>query len=493
MADGVPLHEPVEEIARRLPYKLACAGGTGSLRYGELADAADRLAARLVAAGVGRDDRVGLFLARGPDLAVGILGVLRAGAAYLPLGIADPPARVAAVIADAAPRCVLVHGPTSARFTGDTMVLDLDASTDEASEAEPVEDSAAAYVVYTSGSTGAPRGVVVEHRNLARHIAWLRAQLPLAPGERLLQMAPVTFDAAMTDFFWPLSAGATVVFLDEGAHLDPRAIVRTLVEQDIVAVRLPPAMLPLLLAEPAFVRATSLRYVICGGDRLPSSLARGVREALPGVRLFNRYGPTETAVAVTYHEIDAADVREPGDVPIGFPVDGVDLRVDNGDGIVPLAPGRRGELIVCGASVARGYLGDPDLTARRFVQVDGAGRGYRTGDWVSVDPSGALRFVGRRDEQVQIAGYRVEPGEVRANLLAHQGVVDCVVTATAGVEPALVAYVVPAMPRPSKASLRAFLLDRLPRHMVPGEVVFLSELPTTDRGKPDLAALARRS
>ena len=155
MADGVPLHEPVEEIARRLPYKLACAGGTGSLRYGELADAADRLAARLVAAGVGRDDRVGLFLARGPDLAVGILGVLRAGAAYLPLGIADPPARVAAVIADAAPRCVLVHGPTSARFTGDTMVLDLDASTEEPSEAEPVEDSAAAYVVYTSGSTGA--------------------------------------------------------------------------------------------------------------------------------------------------------------------------------------------------------------------------------------------------------------------------------------------------------------------------------------------------
>jgi amino acid adenylation domain-containing protein len=504
MTEGL-LQAGIGEIARRMPYKVACAGKTGTLRYAELDDAAGQVAARLAGLGIGRDDRVGLLLERGPDVAVAMLGVLRAGAAYLPLGATDPPFRRAAILADAQPRCVLVHGATAGLLSGDLPVIDLDDQglndqglngqglDDQAGESGsapgPGDATAAAYVVYTSGSTGAPKGVVVEHRNLIRHIAWLREQLPLAPGERLLQVAPCTFDAAMTDFFWPLSSGACVVSLSQGEHLDPRAITDALIRYDITALRLPPALLPPVLAEPALPRARNLRYLICGGDRLPAALARRVMRVLPWVRLFNRYGPTEAAVAVTYHEAGPADLEQPGDVPIGTPMGGADLHVDQDGQIVRLAPGCSGELVICGAPVARGYLGDGAQTARGFIDVPGAGRGYRTGDWVTADAAGTLRFTGRRDEQVQIAGHRVEPGEVRAALLAHPAVADCAVVVRPGREPALAAYIVPAALRPTRTALREFLLDRLPGYMVPSAMVWMGRLPATDRGKLDLAAL----
>lgn len=233
-------------------------------------------------------------------------------------------------------------------------------------------------------------------------------------------------------------------------------------------------MLSLLLDEPEFRNATGLRYLISGGDRLPTSVARRIVELLPGVRLFNRYGPTEAAVAVSYHEFDA-DTDTGPDMPIGRGVTGAELHVSP-----------HGELLIGGACVARGYLGDAALTEERFVRLPGLGRVFRSGDRVRTTTAGALEFLGRDDDRVQVNGHRVEIGEVMSALRAHPDVQDCVVLPQ---DHALAGFVVAAPDRRSADGIHAHLRGRLPGHMVPNVIVFVDRLPVTDRGKVDLAAL----
>ncbi|WP_327072344.1 non-ribosomal peptide synthetase [Kitasatospora purpeofusca] len=482
MSDHDLLHTRVLEGA---PGATAWLDGAGRpLSHRELAERSGRLARRLVDAGAGPGERVALFLERGADMAVAVLGVLRAGAAFVPLGLQEPAPRLARILADCAPVVVLVHDATSARFGdgGGVRTLGVDADDDGDGDGDGNDDGVQkagapddpAYVLYTSGSSGTPKGVVVEHRNLTPHLEWLAERLPLGGGDRLLQVAPYTFDASLTDFFWPLGAGATVLSLAEGDHQDPLAIATALVEHGITAVRLPPAMLPLLLDEPEFRKATALRYLISGGDRLPTSVARRIVELLPGVRLFNRYGPTEAAVAVSYHEFDTETDTGP-DVPIGVGVTGAELHVSP-----------HGELLIGGACVARGYLGDAALTEQRFVRLPGLGRVFRSGDRVRTTAAGALEFLGRDDDQVQVNGHRVELGEVMSALRAHPDVLDCVVLPQ---DQALAGFVVAAPDRRSTDGIHAHLRDRLPGHMVPNVIVFVDRLPVTERGKVDLAAL----
>ncbi|MFD8695116.1 non-ribosomal peptide synthetase [Kitasatospora purpeofusca] len=478
MSDHDLLHTRVLEGAP--PAATAWLDSAGRpLSHRELTERSGRLARRLVDGGAGPGTRVALFLERGADMAVAVLGVLRAGAAFVPLGLQEPAPRLARILADCAPAAVLVHDATAARFGdgGGVRTLGVDTGDDGARETGPttvVAPDDPAYVLYTSGSSGTPKGVVVEHRNLAPHLEWLAERLPLGVGDRVLQVAPYTFDASLTDFFWPLGAGATVVSLAEGDHQDPLAIATALVEHGITAVRLPPTMLSLLLDEPEFRKATGLRYLISGGDRLPTPVARRIVELLPGVRLFNRYGPTEAAVAVSYHEFDAgADIGP--DVPIGRGVTGAELHVSP-----------HGELLIGGACVARGYLGDTALTAERFVQLPGLGRVFRSGDRVRTAASGALEFLGRDDDQVQVNGHRVEIGEVASALLAHPDIQDCAVLPQGH---ALAGFVVAAPDRRSVDGIHAHLRGRLPGHMVPNVIVFVDRLPVTERGKVDLAAL----
>lgn len=474
MSDEGLLHAQVLGGAQAATAWLDSAGKP--LTYRELDERSGRLARRLAEAGAGPGERVALFLERGADMAIAMLGVLRAGAAFVPLSLAEPAPRLARILADCAPTAVLVHDATAARFGHDgvrTLSVDVDADGEHGPGAIAAPEDPA-YVIYTSGSSGAPKGVVVEHRNLAPHLDWLAERLPLGPGDRLLQVAPYTFDASLTDFFWPLRAGATVVSVAEGDHLDPFAIATALVEQEITAVRLPSAILPLLLDEPRMREATGLRYLISGGDRLPTSTARRIAELLPEVRVFNRYGPTEAAVAVTYHEFDAGtDIGS--DVPIGVGVTGAELHVSP-----------EGELLIGGTCVARGYLGDAALTAERFVLLPDLGRVYRSGDRVRTTAAGVFEFLGRNDEQVQINGHRVEIGEVQSALRAHPDVVDCVVLPH---EQALAGYVVAATGRRSVDGIHDYLRDRLPGHMVPNVITFVDQLPMTERGKVDLAAL----
>jgi amino acid adenylation domain-containing protein len=475
MSDNGLLHTRILDKAQADTAWLDSAGR--SLTYRELDERSGRLARRLADAGAGPGERVALFLERGADMAIGMLGALRAGAAFVPLGLQEPAPRLARILADCAPVVTLVHDATAAQFRYDRVrTLGMDGVGDGDREGEPAAAGPddPAYVTYTSGSSGTPKGVVVEHRNLTPHLDWLAERLPLGPGDRLLQVAPYTFDASLTDFFWPLGAGATVVSLAEGDHLDPLAIATALVEHEITAVRLPPAILPSLLDEPEFRKATGLRYLISGGDRLPASVARRITELLPGVRLFNRYGPTEAAVAVTYHEFDAGTDTGP-EVPIGLGVTGAELHVSPD-----------GELLIGGACVARGYLGDAALTAERFVRLPDLGRVFRSGDRVRMSAAGVLEFLGRDDDQVQINGLRVETGEVQSALRTHPEVEDCVVLLQ---DHTLAGYVVATVNRPSADEIHDYLRDRLPGHMVPNVITFVDRLPMTDRGKVDLAAL----
>jgi amino acid adenylation domain-containing protein len=478
MSDDGLLHARVLHQARVLDETQAALAWLDSagrpLTYQDLIERSGRLARRLTEAGAGPGERVALFLERGADMAIAMLAVLRAGAAFVPLNLQEPAARLALILADCAPAVALVHEVTAARFRQDhvrTLNVDGDGDGPPAAGGNPDDP---AYVIYTSGSSSTPKGVVVEHRNLTPHLDWLAERLPLGPQDRLLQVAPYTFDASLTDFLWPLGAGATVVSLAEGEHLDPYAIASALVEHRITAVRLPPAILPLLLDEPEFRKATTLRYLISGGDRLPASVARRITEALPGVRLFNRYGPTETAVAVTYHEFDAASDTGP-EVPIGRGITGAELHVSPEE-----------ELLIGGACVARGYLGDPALTAERFVELPGRGRVFRSGDRVRMSAAAVWEFLGRNDDQVQINGHRVELGEVQSALRTHPDVEDCAVLPH---NQTLAGYVVAPADRRSADEIHDYLRDRLPGHMVPDVITFVDRLPMTDRGKVDLAAL----
>ncbi|ASF07003.1 hypothetical protein CEQ30_06245 [Nocardia brasiliensis] len=466
------LHTSVLDQAKEATAWLDSAGQP--LTYQDLIERSGQLARRLTDAGAGPGRRVALFLERGADMAVAMLGALRAGAAFVPLGLQEPAPRLALILADCAPAVTLVHDATADRFRQHRVRTLHIAGNGDGEPADAGTPDDPAYVVYTSGSSGTPKGVVVEHRNLTPHLAWLAERLPLGPGDRLLQVAPYTFDASLTDFFWPLGAGAAVISLAEGEHLDPLAIATALVEHEITAVRLPPAILSLLLGEPEFRKATGLRYLISGGDRLPTSVARRITEILPGVRLFNRYGPTEAAVAVTYHEFDAGTDDGP-EVPIGRGITGAELRI---------APDE--ELLIGGTCVARGYLGDAALTAQRFVRLPNRGRVFRSGDRVRMTAAGVLEFLGRNDDQVQINGLRVEIGEVQFALRAHPGVADCVILPQ---DQTLTAYVVPAANRRPAEEIQDYLRDRLPGHMVPTAITFVDRLPMTDRGKVDLAAL----
>jgi amino acid adenylation domain-containing protein len=467
------LHETVLEAARRFPGEPAWISADSQLSYGELDRRSSWLASWLHAMGIGAGQIVGLRLRRGPGMAIAMLGVLRAGAAYLPIALDEPAGRLRAMLDDATPAVIVTDGDLAALTSGHEQF------------AVPAQDSAAAYVIYTSGSTGMPKGVLIEHRNLAGHLTWLRRNLPLNPGDRLLQVAPYTFDASVTDFFWPLSSGAAVVSLAEGDQADPAVLASTLAGQSITAVRLPPAILPPLLDEPLLAEVTELRYLMCGGDRLAVPLARRVAQRLPRARLFNRYGPTEAAVAVTYHEFLPAEHFAPGDVPIGRPVDGARLYIGNDQLAAEPAPGLSGELIIGGLPVARGYLRDEN--DGRFTAIAGIGRVFRSGDWVTVNEAGELIFLGRHDDQVQVAGHRVELGEIRAALSAHPRVADCAIMLTE--DDAVTAYVVPAGPAPTQAEFRAFLLTRLPGYMMPVRIAFRQKLPVTSRGKLDIAAL----
>lgn len=456
-----------------------------ALTYGELDRLSAALAEALAARGAGPDGVVAVALPRSIELAVALVAVLRAGAAYLPIDLDHPDQRIAAILMASGARTVLAAGDERGLF-GDRLLAVANWPKDGEAPAGPAPGDPA-YVIYTSGSTGEPKGVVIEHRAIVNRLLWMQAQYGVTEASRILQKTPATFDVSVWEFFLPLISGGTLVVAPPGAHRDPAAIAALIREQGITDCHFVPSMLSVFLADPAS-RGLRLDRVYCSGEELPADLRDRFHRTL-SAELHNLYGPTEAAVDVSYWPADEDDHARP--VPIGRPVWNTRLLVLD-ERMRPVPPGMPGRLYIGGVQLSRGYLGRPDLTAERYLAdpFTPGERLYDTGDVARRRADGAIVFLGRADHQVKVRGLRIELGEIEAAIAASGLTEAAAVLARedrAG-DRRLVAYVVPGAGY-DRRTLRDRVAARLPDYMIPSAFVALDALPTTANGKLDRAAL----
>ena len=462
----------------RTPDAVAALDDRHEITYSALDRRSGLLAAALVARGTGAGSIVGVRMRRGIDLVVALLGIWKAGAAYVPLDPEHPEERFAAILADTGCECVL---------TARSLPSFMDEAGTVAASAATADG--AAYVIYTSGSTGKPKGVVITHEGIANRVGWTVDTHRLSAADRILQKTNLSFDAAAWEVFAPLVSGGTVVLAPVGAERDPAMMLAAIVRHQVTVLQVVPSVLRLLVAEPGLRDCTSLRLLFSAGEALHAELLQQLWAQLP-VETWNTYGPTECAIDVTAHRCDPEQTSGP--VPIGKPITGAHVLVldENGE-FTPI--GVPGELYLGGAGVAVGYLGKPAMTAEKFVP-DPIGppgsRLYRTGDRGRWRADGVLEYLGRLDDQLKISGVRIEPAEIEIAVQAHPDVWACVVLGVPDNQGSkrLVAYVV-ADDEVSPSGLRAFLRKRLPEYLVPTVFMLVAELPLTVSGKVDRAAL----
>ncbi|TDU79549.1 non-ribosomal peptide synthetase [Streptomyces sp. KS 21] len=487
------LTAPIEETVRAHPDRTAVVAGAETLTYGEFWQAAQAVAARLHAAGIGRGHRVGVLTGKTIHAVPAITGTLLAGAAYVPLDPRSPAARLAEILDDAACAAVLAAPEllTGLPVGLTAPVIDIQAAVagpaaEPGTLPGPLPDDLA-YVVYTSGSTGRPKGVEIRHRAIASYVHWKRRNHGLDLDTRLLQLPSLAFDSSIADLFPVLASGGRLVLADTHQLL-PRQLAELAQQHRITHLTNVPSLYRVLLGELPRA-AASLRAVTVAGEATTPDLVRRHHELLPGVRLINEYGPTESSVGATAfdHGTDAG----PG-LPIGWPVANTVATVTGADGRA-LPIGFVGELRLAGHGLADGYRNRPELTAGAFVADAEApgGRSYRTGDLVWWRPDGMLEFTGRADDQVKIRGHRVEPGEVESVLGLLPGVRQAAVAVVSGPDgaPALAAWLEAV--DTTVEEIRARANAALPPAMVPTSLTLIDELPRMVSGKIDRGALVR--
>ncbi|MEC3913367.1 non-ribosomal peptide synthetase [Nocardia sp. CDC160] len=463
------------------------------LTYAELDRRANRLAHWLIGQGLGAEDLVGLRLSNSVEFVVGMLAVLKSGAAYLPIDPAYPDDRIDYLVADARPRLVLGRVELDA---AELSAIDLpDHAPTDADRPRPLRPGNLAYVIYTSGSTGKPKGVPVPHGAIAEHLDGFVAEWGMTADDRLLQSSSVSFDASLLDIFVTFTAGARLVVPKPDAFRDIPYVAEVITRCGVTVLHMVPSMLSTFLLLPEVSQWRALRHVPVGGEALPGEVAdkfAGIFDA----ELRNHYGPTEAVVCATHQ--DVLGPQGTRIVPIGTPNRNVYVYLL--DAALQLVPdGVVGEIYLGGEQLARGYLNRPGLSAERFVADPFGGRTglpggrlYRTGDLARRNADGEIEFVGRADEQVKVRGFRIELGEVEAVLGTHPSVGHCVVVATEdpAVGAMLAAYVVPAAGETvDPEQVRAHAAATLPEYMVPAAIAVIDEIPLTVHGKLDKRAL----
>ncbi|MBF6466099.1 non-ribosomal peptide synthase/polyketide synthase [Nocardia beijingensis] len=486
-----------EEQVRRTPDAIALDYAGATLTYAEFDGRVNALAHHLVGLGVRPDTPVGLAVRRSIDLVVGVYAILKAGGAYLPIDPDHPADRIAYVLAVAAPVVVLTTTSDEPGFGPAVPTLRIDEfASPPTADAPTVARSAdhTAYVIFTSGSTGRPKGVAVSHRAIVANLRWRQRMYRLRADDAVVQKTPFTFDVSVWEFFWPLQVGARLVVAEPDGHRDPAYLARLIGERGVTVAHFVPSMLAVFVAEPRAAAVDSLRLVFASGEALPAATAAAFRD-ICGATLHSLYGPTEVAVDVTAHEVTGADVAA---VPIGVAADDVELLVLD-DSLRPVARGVVGELYLAGVQLARGYVARPGLTAERFVanpEGPAGERMYRTGDLVRWTPGveggpDELEYLGRTDFQVKFRGQRVELAEIEAALLAAPEVGQAAARLVSGPAGEFLAGYVIAAPGSTidPGSVKAYVAQRLPAHMVPTAVVELPEFPRNTSGKLDRAAL----
>jgi amino acid adenylation domain-containing protein len=499
------VHELVEKQVARSPDRVACNFEGEKLTYRELDDRANRLAEYLTHMGAGPNVVVGVLLERSLDLAVALLGILKSGAAYLPIDPDLPAERIAFMLRDASAKAVVTTDHLERNLPWDFPIarvrlhdrgrepwLEVGATNGARGVAVAAsQPEHLAYVMYTSGSTGRPKGVLVSHGAIANRLLWMQHRFGIGTGDAVLQQTTYSFDHSIWEVFWPLLSGARLVLARPGGQRDTNYIADAIDRHSITHVFFVPSMLEIFLETGRLDRCRGLKDVFCGGEALSGELARKCLARL-NVNLHNLYGPTEASIDATAWTCHPGELGD--SIPIGRPI--ANCRVYILDQYLnPVPIGVSGELHIAGRGLARGYLNRPEVTAEKFIPdpFDGshAGRMYRTGDLARYRRDGAIEFLGRLDHQVKLRGHRIEPGEIEALLCQQPGVRQALVmmSGTTASDRKLVAYVAGDFDGDTSERLRLELGRALPDYMVPEEIVPLTAFPLLANGKVDRRAL----
>jgi surfactin family lipopeptide synthetase A len=495
---NVCVHELFEQQVERTPFATALVYEGERVSYRELNRRSNQLASHLHKMGVGPDVIVGILMDRSIEMVVALFAILKAGGAYVPLDPLYPAARLKLMISDADAKIILTVQEFATLVPANVRTLLLDANYEWLSSESDMNISSGVrphnlvYILHTSGSTGRPKGAMLHHAGIANCMFWMQERYQLDETDAFLFKTSLNFDPHVWEIFWPLMVGATTVILRPAGHLDNPYLIQTIMQARVTSAYFVPSMLDVFLEAPDLSQVSTLRRVICGGEKLTQKAITSFFEKLPDVELHHSYGPTETSIAAT--EWTCERDYPGGVIPMGRPLGNTKLYIlDRLMQPVPL--GVPGELYIGGAGVGLGYAGRPDLTAEKFLSDPFGASGerlYRTGDRVRYLDDGNLEFLGRLDDQLKIRGIRIEPAEIEAQIRLCSGVRQATVLAREDRpgDKRLVAYIVLAEGQVMQPlELRRQLQQKLPEYMIPTSFLFLHSLPLTPTGKVDRKAL----
>lgn len=514
------LHQLLEDSSVRFPDRPAVIQGDRVFSYAELDRRSNQVARLLVTEGVQVGDRVGLFIDKSVEAVVGIYGILKAGASYVPLDFRAPSARLGYIAGNCGLNWLITTGKKTKQWpeliangaplenvitmdaadpippagVGGFGTNDLDRQPDQQVSVD-LNEHDLGYILYTSGSTGQPKGVMLSHRNGLAFVEWAINELSLTSEDRLSSHAPFHFDLSIFDLYGAAGVGAAVVLVPSSTSVFPMEVAKFIREKQISVWYSVPSILSLLIQHANLAEGDlpGLRAMVFAGEVFPAKFLSRLMTTLPHVAFHNWYGPTETNVCTAYPVPSAPDPLGP-DIPIGRAIAGIETIVMTADGRLA-GPGEEGELLVKGPTVMKGYWGDPEKTATRLLPDPIAPESgkvvYRTGDLVA-EGEGGYRFLGRRDHQIKSRGYRIELGEIETAINAHPDVIECAVTAVPDdvISNRIVAYVA-ARPELDNDTLAAWCATLIPKYMVPESFVFAELLPKTSTGKIDRQALQK--
>jgi amino acid adenylation domain-containing protein len=516
------LHHLLRTSAEAYPDRIAVVDGGRTITYADLENRSNQLAYQLLDLGVSRGDRIGLYLEKSIDSVVAIYGVLKCGAAYVPFDPQAPVARLGYMARNCDIRLLLTGKEKGSAWNSlivtapqlETLVVlnanethaeipsGVRAITSEGVDAQPVSavepltiDLDLAYILYTSGSTGNPKGVMLTHLNALTFVGWAVDRFQVRPDDRLSNHAPLHFDLSVFDLFAAAKSGAAVVLVPPRTSIFPIEVARFIEQTSITIWYSVPSVLTMLTLRGNLKRGDfpHLRTILFAGEVFPTKYLRRLMDLLPDAGFFNLYGPTETNVC-TYYEVPPLPEDQTEAIPIGRAIENVEVFAVTEEG-KPAQSGEVGELCVRGASVMLGYWGDPVRTAKSLSPNPFGGDlhdpMYRTGDLVSRQNDGTYRLLGRRDAQIKSRGYRIELGEIEAALYAHPAIVECAVTAVPDelITNKIRAYVV-LRDHVAEDDLKRFCAERIPRYMIPEMWEFRDALPKTSTGKVDRRGLS---